>query len=322
MLRLVPPNTSVSPVVFSLSIEPAVLPLRLHGEDRNSGWLMRGSDAALVDVSERMRRLQLVAGAGREVLPKGADRFAYVLVGGMSAGLSDGYLDSNLASLNERGLTAFRAGIDPAATASANAEAVKEAIVAAAQLREQVVVIAHSKGAVDVAAALAKDAALRHEVRAVVAASAPIGGSALVDALIAQPSLADQLGADVARLWSHRRAAMLELSTRARMAQVAELPLPTDVPWVCLTGAQRSLSSPLFSSQDHLARAGLMTDGVVAEQDAVVPGAYVAHVEAMDHLGFAVPGETLERPSILTRCAVALALELPPGRAMISRAAA
>jgi len=291
-----------------------------------TGWLLATAGRPAVDVTRAFRVLSATAEAGTDPLPPEARRYEYVMVGEPLGAYVPGYLSENFRALRERDLSTRPLPIQSGLDSEAGIDAVGEAIMQASFAGRKVVVVAHGRGAVDVVEALSAWPELASLVRALVALQAPFGGSLLASALRRDDDLSTHFGGPLRRLMDRHPDSLSSMTYAARQDCIAQHPLPLDVPMVCLATTGRAPGSTLQGVEDVLLeRYGHASDGLVAPEDAVLPGARLVRLEGMDHLQSVVPaarGATHPRAAELTLALVALGLRMPPPAALSARAAA
>jgi hypothetical protein len=280
------------------------------------GWLKRAEGQPPTrDVSARFDQLVDTAKAGDRTLPPGADDHVYLLVPGLFTERYPGYMDANERRLEELGLDTRRVPVDSDASVEANAKAVRDAILAAAKDGKQVVLIGHSKGGVDTAAALARYPELKPHVRAFVAMQAPYGGSPIAHDASHCPTLRPTVEGFIKSVFRGDPRALGDLGYDARQRFIREHPYPSDIPTVSLaTSSSRPASLTAAASAYIQGRYGEGSDGLVPQKDAEIPGSSVVRLNDMDHAAPAMqgpPGLCKYDPGDVTQALVTLALTQP-----------
>ncbi len=155
---------------------------------------------------------------------------------------------------------------------------------------EKIVLIGHSKGAVDILHFLVGFAEQARRVSAMVSVSGPVNGSPLADALegvyrdlFARMPLTDCPPGD--------RMVIGSLTRAYRTAWLASHRLPADVRYFSLASfARREDVHPLLRfTYDSLAAAGERNDGYVAMTDQLIPGGTLLGYVNLDHWDIALP---------------------------------
>ncbi len=277
-----------------------------------AGWF-RAESAPTVDVTARFRELYTRVRQGQPVLPDEARGHLYLLVKGLLGNEMFGYLEDNRVRLERRGLETREVEVDTEASLEANVAVVRRAVEDAAFFRRSVVLVGHSKGAVESMAALTLHPELRRTVRAVVAIQAPYGGSPIADDLIASPELRRVLDIAFPLLFYGVSRSVEDLSYAQRMEFVRRHPYLAPVPTVAVASSRYSRRSMLWALARYMhERYGLPSDGLVAQVDAEVPGSRLVRMDDLDHAEAALmglPGFANHTPGNLTEALVALALE-------------
>jgi pimeloyl-ACP methyl ester carboxylesterase len=224
-----------------------------------------------------------------------------------------GYLEGNQLRLERRGLEVRDVPIDTEASLADNIEVVREALEDAAFFGKSVVLVGHSKGALEAMGALSLYPRLRPLVRAMVSIQAPYGGSPVAHDLTTTPELGRMVSIAMPLLFYGVSRSVEDLSYPARMEFVRRHPYPVGVPTVALATWRYSRRSLLWPVARYMReRYGLNSDGLVAAVDAEVPGSRLVRLDDMDHAEAALvglPGFVNHHPGDITEALVALALE-------------
>ncbi len=241
------------------------------------------------DRSLRFAVLAARAAAGETVLPEDAQDYVYLSVPGLFTERYPGYMREKFARMAALGLDHALVPVDTDAAVETNAAVVAESLRAATADGRQAVLLGHSKGGNDLAAALARWPALQDRVRAVVTLQAPWLGTPICD-LIDDSSVLRWLGTRLVEgAWNGEVAALTGMSTAARARFVAAHPWPRSVPAVCLATALRSPSTALALPDALLRSRHGPTDGLVPVAHAVLPGSDVVFLHDVDHGGPVLP---------------------------------
>ncbi|SET90318.1 hypothetical protein SAMN05443639_105241 [Stigmatella erecta] len=309
---LLPPPGAVARLVRSLRGLPPAQDWWGPGCAGLPGWF-HAESAPTTEATPRFRELYARVRRGERVLPAGADRHLYLFVRGMLGDELFGYLEANQVRLERRGLETHTVSVDTEAPLEANLAQVRKALEDAAFFGRSVVLVGHSKGAVESLSALSLYPHLRAHVRAVLALQAPYGGSPVAHDLMASPEMRRVVDIALPLLFYGVSRCVEDLSYPARMDFVRRHPYPVDIPTVSLATSRDSRRSLLWPVAHYLRqRYGLASDGLVATVDAEIPGSRVVRLEDLDHAQAAmlgIPGLTPYHPGDLTEALVALALE-------------
>lgn len=277
-----------------------------------AGWF-REESAPTTDVTARFQQLYTRVRQGEPVLPAEARRHVYLMVKGLLGDELFSYLSDNQARLERRGLETHEVQVDTEGSLADNIEVVRRALEDAAFFGRSVVLVGHSKGAVESVSTLALHPELRQHVRAVVAIQAPYGGSPIANDLTDSPELHRVLDIAFPLFFYGVSRSVDDLSYPARMKFVRSHPYAGEVPTVALATSRYSRRSLLWPVAHYMReRYGLPSDGLVAQVDAEVPGSRVVHLDDMDHAEAALvglPGFANHNPGNITEAMVALALE-------------
>ncbi len=275
------------------------------------GWLRKEGLEPGLDVTARFRTLLAEVHAGREVIPDGADRFVYLLVPGLASSYQPSYMSANLRALIERGLQAEKLEFESERPVESNARMLRERILEETRDGRQVVLLGHSKGGLEAAAALALFPELRPRVRALVTLQSPYAGSPIATDIDACPPLADLLQGIIVWLGDNPEA-VRNLTYADRRAFVTAHPHPQEVPTLCLASSRSDWRSIFAAPAGYLReRYHQDSDGMVVPDDAVIPGARWVELDDMDHgesVLTGVRGFNNYEPGDVTQVLVALAL--------------
>jgi pimeloyl-ACP methyl ester carboxylesterase len=277
-----------------------------------AGWF-RAESAPPTEVTPRFQQIYARVRRGEPVLPAEARRHLYLLVKGLLGDELFGYLSDNQTRLQRRGLETREVQVDTEGSLSDNIEVVRDALEDAAYFNRSVVLVGHSKGAVESLSTLALYPELRRHVRAVVALQAPYGGSPIAHDLTESPELHRVLDIAFPLFFYGVSRSVDDLRYPARMEFVRRHPYSGEVPTVALASSRYSRRSMLWPVAHYmLQRYGLPNDGLVAQVDAEIPGSRLVRLDDVDHAEAAlvgIPGFANHNPGNLTEAMVALALE-------------
>jgi hypothetical protein len=149
-------------------------------------------------------------------------------------------------------------------------------------------------------------------VRSVVALQAPYGGSPLATDLQAEGPVKGAVDRVVRTIFRGDPRALGDLTHDARRAFVTKHPYPTDVPTISVATTAGAAPSAVGPAVAYLqTRYGARSDGLVAAEDAEIPGSSVVRLDGLDHACPVMVGPTTPfgyRPADVTQALVALAL--------------
>lgn len=282
-----------------------------------SGWAVRGRENP--DVTESYHDLVHRVRAGEAVLPEDAAEYAYLNVPGLFTERYPGYMDENTERMRALGLDPAEVAIDTDAGVEANAQAIRDAVLAeVARDGRQVVLTGQSKGGVDISAALALYPELAEHVRAVVSMQAPYGGTPIASDVAASPMLSGAVGSVISGALGGDPRALGDLAYDRRQAFAAAHPYPESVPTVSLVTTSDNPMSLVGPAQAYIEeRYGLASDGLVPAADQILPGSDVVRLDDVDHAGsiMRVPGRgDADTPGEMTEALLTLALRRAAAR--------
>lgn len=261
--------------------------------------------------TSRYHTLAQMAENGETVLPADAENYVYLNVPGLVTEHYVGYMDQNMKQMTDMGLDARMAPIDTDAAVTTNAKTLRDEILAIAkETGKQVVLTGHSKGGVDIGAAMALYPELQAHVRAVVTMQSPYEGTEIADDIVGHKQLAGLTTAVLEKAWKGDRRALSDLQRGTRKDFNAKHPYASQVPTVSMLSSIGDQCSGLAASGTYLARKhGRDSDGMVPTDSAVLPGADYVHLQNMDHSAPANYGATGTSPASMQLALVTLALE-------------
>ena len=307
-----PAPGAIGRLVRALRGLPPAVPWRGPGCGGHAGWF-REQSAPTTDGTPRFQELYSRVRHGEAVLPAEAPRHLYLMVKGLLGDEMFGYLEDNQRQLERRGLEAREVQVNTEGSLEDNVEVVRRALEDAAFFGRSVVLVGHSKGAVESLAALTLYPELARTVRAVVSMQAPYGGSPVAHDLTDTPELRRMLSVMFPLLFYGVSRSVEDLSYPQRREFVQRHPYVPVVPTVALATSRYSRRSLLWPVARYMfERYKLPSDGLVARVDAEVPGSRVVRLEDMDHAEGALvglPGFANHHPGNVTEALVALALE-------------
>ncbi|KFE65408.1 lipase-like protein [Hyalangium minutum] len=307
-----PGSGAIDRMVRSLRGLPPAQPWWGTGCAGQAGWF-RAESAPTTEATPRFQQLYARARLGEAVLPGDATRHLYLLVKGLLGDEMFGYLEPNQVQLERRGLETRAVQVDTEGSLADNIEVVRHALEDAAFFGRSVVLVGHSKGAVESVSTLALYPELRKHVRAVVAMQAPYGGSPIAHDLTTSPELRRMLDIAFPLFFYGVSRSVDDLAYPARMEFVRRHPYAGEVPTVSLATSRYSRRSLLWPVARYMfERYQLPNDGLVAQVDAEIPGSRLVRLNDMDHAEAALvglPGFANHHPGNITEALIALALE-------------
>lgn len=276
------------------------------------GWIQK-EQPGTTDATGDLKSLYQSAKAGKEILPPEADDYVYLTLRGYTGDNWPTYMKANREGLARKGLDVREIHRDTEQTVEHNAKIVRDAVLAVAKEGKQVVLIGHSKGGMDMTAAVAMYPEIKPYVRAAVAMQAPYGGVPVASDVQDQKILSKIAGKTIEWGLGGDEASMTDFSYAKRKAFIQRYPWPTDIPTVSLATSSSSQLTGLTPVINwYKLRYGEKTDGIVAQRDSEIPGSKVVRLDNLDHLNSVMPefpGRANWDPGVLTEALVALALQ-------------
>jgi hypothetical protein len=242
------------------------------------GWLKAGA----TDVTPRFRELLERVKAGETVVPPEASEYVWLLSPGLFSNLYPNYMKGNVEALSDLGVRFVEMTLTPKESVAAGAKVIRDAVLANTD-KQQAVILGHSKGGVDAAAALTLYPEIRPRVRSFVAIQAPYAGSPVANDL-ANCEMAGAVAALAVKIFGNDPEAAMELSYPRRRGFHAKHPYPRSVRTLSLATSRVDMRSSVFLTGSYvLKRYGVESDGLVVPVDAVLPGSRVVYLDDMDH---------------------------------------
>lgn len=248
-------------------------------------------------------------------LPEGTrwEDLGFLLVPGLLTKWYPLYMKQLRADMKRMGLHVTFSRIDTDQPVRVNAARLRHEILEMAQSGRRVVLMGHSKGAVDCAAAVSLFPELVEFVAGLVSLQGPHGGSAIAhDLANTELQKTIVLGA-LEKLLRGCKHAILDLSFESRQEFLRQHSYPLHrIPTLCVatcTNRQSSLLTPLI--EYITLRYGEVCDGLVCQGDAVLPNSARVVIDDMDHFGPAwgtFPATDRYDPTRLWLSCVSLAL--------------
>lgn len=227
-------------------------------------------------------------------LPQEARDHHYLLVPGFSWDAIPDYFGPNLKRLQKLGLSAERVDVDPLGTFFDNAKPVRDAVLAS---EKPVVLIGHSKGGFDLLEALERFPELRPKVAKVVLLQTPYRGTSVADWFMTFPWLYTTAMAysrllNPWRLFAtnpfYRHRTLTEMSASHRRKVAGRPPDIGGIPVYSVSSRvddDTRIKLLLWLTAGSVkAATGYHNDGIVAPEQAVVPGAIHAVLEHVGHI--------------------------------------
>lgn len=276
------------------------------------GWIQNELPKTTNSTTD-FKSLYEAAKSGETILPPDAKDYVYLTLRGYTGDNFPTYMKQNREGLERRGLDVREVKTDTEQTVEHNAKVVRDAILAAAKDGKQVVLIGHSKGGMDMTAAVAMYPELKQHVRAAVAMQSPYGGVPVASDIEDQKIVAGLAGKAIEWVLRGDEDSLPDFSYAKRREFVEQYPWPSDIPTVSLatsSGSQLNGLTPVINW--YKLRYGEKTDGIVAQRDSEIPGSRVVRLDNLDHLNSVMPefpGRANWDAGLLTESLVALALQ-------------
>ncbi|CAM6091485.1 unnamed protein product [Calypogeia fissa] len=233
----------------------------LRGSADDIGWLQKDTSLPpVVDKTERFLEILGRISHGVHILP---DSIVYLLIPGLFSNHGPMYFVDTKKYLSKLGLPCYIAKIHSEAAVEKNARELKDYIEELYWgTGKRVMLLGHSKGGVDAAAACAKYwPNLKDKVVGLVFSQSPYGGSPVASDILREGQIADFetkkiLELIITKVLKGDMQALEDLTYEKRREFVSKYPLPTDLLTLSFhTEASRAAS--VLSTMSHIAHAEL-----------------------------------------------------------------
>lgn len=233
----------------------------IRGSSDDIGWLKRMPDLAPVeDKTSRFLQLLGLISNGVHKLP---NSFVYLLVPGLFSNHGPLYFVDTKKHFSKLGLVCHIAKIHSEASVETNAVELKNYIEELYWgCGKQVMLLGHSKGGVDAAAAVAKFwPDLKEKVAGLVVAQSPYGGSPIASDILREGQIADLetrrvMELLICKIIKGDIRSLEDLTYDKRREFLAQHPLPSDFPTVSFH-TEASIAPGVLSTMSHIAHAEL-----------------------------------------------------------------
>ena len=198
-----------------------------------------------------------------------------------------GYFDKHIDWLGSQGVSCRSLSVDTEASVAENGEAIAGELGTA---RRRVVLVAHSKGGLDVLEALLRHQELQPNVAASVALQCPFAGSPVADIVVQRPGL--RAGAFLAMATLRgSRTTVTDLTTLVRRAYLRDnrdgvAHIIGAIPTLCIATRARNNPVPVadgLAGWPFLRRLGSASDGLITPASASLSGAPRVILDGVDH---------------------------------------
>ncbi|XP_024975008.1 uncharacterized protein LOC112513099 [Cynara cardunculus var. scolymus] len=248
----------------------------VHGSSDDIGWLQRAPEMPPVeDGTERFTNILDNIRHGIHVLP---NSMVYLLVPGLFSNHGPLYFTSTKATFSKMGLTCHIAKIHSEASVEKNAREIKEYIEEIYWgSKKRVLLLGHSKGGIDAAAALSiywSD--LRDKVAGLALAQSPYGGSPIASDILREGQIGDYFNVRklmeilICKVIKGDLQALEDLTYERRKEFLMKHHLPKDLPVVSFH-TEANISPAVLATLSRVAHAELPTFATNLSANAVLP---------------------------------------------------
>jgi triacylglycerol lipase len=246
-----------------------------------------------MNVTSQFDQLLIDVRDGKHVLSDDAQNYVYVLVPGLFTSFYPGYLKRNIKVLTQLNLEILVVPLKDKSVLD-NGKMIRDFIIEKVPSDKQVVIIGHSKGAVDAYAAIVLYPEIKKVVKAFVSVQGPIAGTAFPNDIVNHEPSRQFLGAIIEKLLQGHPDALADMAYEKRHNFLKKYPFPActgceEVPCdgIRTLSFATSSSSPLSlmasSVQYVKIRYSENSDGLVTTKDSIIPGSRVIYVDELDH---------------------------------------
>ncbi|KAJ9564410.1 hypothetical protein OSB04_000376 [Centaurea solstitialis] len=248
----------------------------VHGSSDDIGWLQRAPEMPPVeDGTERFTNILDNIRHGIHVLP---NSMVYLLVPGLFSNHGPLYFTSTKATFSKMGLTCHIAKIHSEASVEKNAREIKEYIEEIYWgSKKRVLLLGHSKGGVDAAAALSMYwSDLRDKVAGLALAQSPYGGSPIASDILREGQIGDYFNVRklmeilICKVIKGDLQALEDLTYEKRKEFLRKHHLPNELPVVSFH-TEANISPAVLATLSRVAHAELPTFATNLSASAVLP---------------------------------------------------
>jgi triacylglycerol lipase len=225
------------------------------------------------------------------LLLKNATKYVYLFAPGLFSNWYPGYMSTAVKKLTDIGLDFRMIPLSTEQPSVKNAEFIKNFVINVVFCtQKRIILLGHSKGALDIVTALSLYyEELQQHVVAFISLQAPYGGTPLVHDLVHTQHRKTLFFSLVENILGGSSDSLSELTYDSRKKAINEQQYPVSyIPTVSLaTSANNAKFSMLKPTIDYLSLRyeGELSDGCVAQKDAIIPGSKVVWLFDLDHFG-------------------------------------
>jgi hypothetical protein len=260
------------------------------------GWLFKNetdltaylSRYNITDKFERLYRTQ--TNSINQLLLSDAHSYIYAIVPGLFTSWYPGYMSDAVRELKLLDLDVRVISLNTEASVTKNADALREWTLNTTKntSNKKIIFLGHSKGAVDVAAALAMYFnELNEHTAALIAMQAPYGGCTLCHDLANTQTRKEFVFGLIKTILGGHPDCFTSLAYTNRKEWILKYPYLVDqIPTISLATSASMAFSLLKPSIDYIQfRYNQTSDGCVSQIDAIIPNAPFVYLNDLDHFG-------------------------------------
>jgi pimeloyl-ACP methyl ester carboxylesterase len=218
----------------------------------------------------------------------------FVYIPGLFTQWYPGYMKEIVAAMNALSFNTFVVKINTAGSQLENAHVVADAIMnlTLSYPDRKVVILGHSKGALDAATAFVLRPEIVPRISAFIAFQAPWGGSTIANDILSAYHRRAVSTAFIEKILNGNAHSLVGCMYAERKKWIANHPFPLGAfPTISVATYETSFKSLLKAPIDYIKlRYNELSDGCVATKDAIIPGTVLVELPGLDHFGPAYHG--------------------------------
>lgn len=229
-----------------------------------------------------------------DLIPRHLKHDIFVYIPGLFTQWYPGYMNDLIKGMNAMGFDTFMCPINTAGSQKENAIVVADAIIKLTEENpgRKIVILGHSKGALDAATAFVLRPEIIPHVSAFIAFQAPWGGSAIANDLLNGYNRKLVSSVFIEKILNGNPHSLVGVMYSERRKWLEAHPFPLGaVPTISVATYETAFKSLLKAPIDYVNfRYNELSDGCVALKDAIIPGTILVEISGIDHFGPAYHG--------------------------------
>ena len=229
-----------------------------------------------------------------DMMPSELKDDVFVYVPGLFTQWYPGYMKDLISAMKALGFSTFFCDLNTAGSQTENAHFVADVILNLTRDEpdRKIVLLGHSKGALDAATAFVKRPEIIPKISAFIAFQTPWGGSAIANDILSAHHRLAVSSAFIEKVLNGNAHSLVGVMHKERKKWIKEHPFPLGaIPTISVATYETSFKSLLKAPIDYVhLRYKERSDGCVATKDAIIPGTILVEIPGLDHFGPAYHG--------------------------------